>query len=102
MSDEELDKNNTHTSEFDNIIFPMVKRVFAKTMADNLFFASDEEINAVKNKIKIENRENKISSILEDKKYVEKKLEDDPEYQKLKKKGSSTIKCPIRNTFLYR
>ena len=57
---------------YDNIIFPTIIKVSAKTIANELIFATKEEIKEIEDKVKIENRNNKIDSIVEGKKYVEK------------------------------
>jgi hypothetical protein len=74
-------------------------KIAAKTISNDLIFASKEEIDQVKNKVLSENRDGKIESIIEDKPFVEKKLEDDEEYQKLIKKGVSPLPMPKGELF---
>lgn len=90
---------NEEISDFPNLLFPVVKKVFAKTLGGDLGFASKEEINEVKNRIQIDNRDGKIDAVLEDKEFVEKKLEDDEEYKKLMKKGVTPISAPTVSLF---
>ena len=86
------------TSEFPTLL-PIAMKVAAKTIANDLIFASKEEIEEVKNRIQSENRDGKIESIIEDKEFVEKKLEDDPEYKELIKKGVTPMSTPTGNLF---
>lgn len=80
---------------WENIFFPVVIKVAAKTISQDLFFASQEEIEKVKNKVKIENRNDRIDSVIEGKEYIEKKLEEDEEYKKLmRKKGVTPMSSP--------
>jgi hypothetical protein len=46
---------------------------------------SDEELNEIKNRIKSENRDLKIDSIITGDAFEEKKIDDDPEYKELSK-----------------
>ena len=86
--------DNSKNLSYDNIIFPTIIKVSTKTIANELIFATKEEIKEIEDKVKIENRNNKIDSIVEGKKYVEKKIEDDKEYKKLMKKGVTPMKKP--------
>lgn len=86
--------NNQEENTFDNILFPTIIKVAARTISQDLIFASKEEIKEIEYKIKIENRSNKIDSIVEGKDYDEKKLEDDEEYKKLMKKGVTPMSAP--------
>ena len=45
-------------------------------------------------KVKIENRNDRIDSVIEGKEYIEKKLEEDEEYKKLMRKGVTPISSP--------
>jgi len=85
--------------DFSNLLFPVVKKVFAKTLAGDLVFASKEEVDKVKNRIKVDNRNGKIDAVLEDKEFVEKKIEDDEEYKKLMKKDVTPISAPTGQLF---
>lgn len=90
---------NEESSDFPNLLFPVVKKVFAKTLGGDLGFASKEEIDEVKNRIQVDNRDGKIDAVLEDKEFVEKKLEDDEEYKKLMKKGVKPMSAPTGQLF---
>jgi len=85
---------------YENIIFPIVMKVCARTIAMDLCSASKEEIKEVEDKIKIENRNNKIDSVVEGKDYIEKKLEEDEEYKKLMRKGVTPMSSPS-GTLMY-
>lgn len=77
------------SSNFESVIFPLVKRVNATTLG---YGPSKEELENVSNRVKSENRDRKIKSLLNGSKYTEKKLEDDPEYKELSKKGLIDVK----------
>ena len=67
------------SSDFPSLL-PIVMRVAAKTISQDIGgFASKEEIDSVKNRITQENRDGKIESIIDDKPFTEKKLEEDQE-----------------------
>jgi len=89
--------------DFDNISFPMVRRVSAKTLSQELGFYSEEEIEEemmlVKSRINSENRDRKIGSILEGTEYVEKRLEDNPEYKELVSRGIKPLSAPTGHIF---
>lgn len=88
-------------SEFDNILFPVVKRIAARQIGLDLSgFATQDEINEVKSRVTRDNRDGKIESILDDKPFTEQKLEDDPEYKDLMKKGTQPLPGPTP-TLLY-
>jgi hypothetical protein len=86
--------------EFDKLIFPMAKRVFAKTLSSDIGgFASKEEITELKSEILKEQRESKIESIIEDKEYKEQKMEDDPRYKELMSRGVKPMSAPKGELF---
>ena len=87
----------TKTEEF--TLLPIAMKVAAKTIAMDLCFASQEEINEVKSKVQSENRDGKIEAIIEGGEFTEKKLEDDEEYKKLMKKGVTPMPAPSSNLF---
>ena len=87
----------TKTEEFP--LLPIAMKVAAKTIAMDLCFASQEEINEVKSKVQSENRDGKIEAIIEDGEFTEKKLEDDEDYKKLMKKGVTPMPAPSSNLF---
>ncbi len=58
-----------------------------------------KEIDEVKNKVQSENRDGKIEAIIEGGEFVEKKLEDDEEYQQLMKKGVTPLSAPTGQLF---
>lgn len=80
---------STTASSIDSIKLPLAKRVMARTVA---LGASEEEMNSVKSRVKSENRDGKIESLIKGEKYTEKKLEDDEEYKELSKKGLIEVK----------
>ena len=69
-------------------ILPLVKRVFAKTLANNLVPVTPlgnmrkEEIDKIKSEVISENRDRKIKSILEGDEFTEMKVEDHPDFIK--------------------
>ena len=79
---------------YHNISFPTVRRVFAKTLSQELSFYSEEEMQHVKSRIFSENRDRKIDSLLEGKEYVELRLEDDAEYKELVSRGVQPMTKP--------
>lgn len=91
--------NESNSEEKFPTLLPIAMQVAAKTIYNDLTFASEEEINEVKKKIQSENRDGKIQSITEDIEYVEKKLEDDQEYKDLMKKGVSPLSAPSGTLF---
>ena len=63
-------------SEFDGILLPIAKRVFAKTISSEIGgFATKEEIDEVKSRVIRENRDGKLGSILDDKPFTETKIQ---------------------------
>ena len=62
-------------------------------------FASKEEIDSVKSRIAQENRNGKIESIVDDKPFTEKKLEEDQEYRDLMKRGVTPMSSPSGQLF---
>lgn len=85
----------TQSSNFEyNLVFPTALNIAAKTISADLLGASEDEVNKVKNKVKSENREGKITSIIEGTNYTEKKLEDDKDYQELMSKGVAPMSKP--------
>jgi DNA-binding TFAR19-related protein (PDSD5 family) len=83
----------------ENSILPMVMRVAAKTLSSDLHFATKEEIEEVEKRIISENRDGKIESIIDDKEFKEKRLEDDEEYKKLMNKGVKPMSAPTGQLF---
>ena len=63
------------TNDFPSLL-PLAMKVAAKTIATDLIFASQEEIDGVKKKVQSENRDGKIQAVIEGGEYVEKKSED--------------------------
>lgn len=96
-------EENTLATESTSIEFPsllpMAMKVAAKTISQDLIFASKEEIDAVKSRVQSENRDSKIEAIIEGGEFIEKKLEDDEEYQKLSKKGVTPLSAPLGQLF---
>ena len=87
------------TSEFPSLL-PIAMRVAAKTIGPDIGgFASKEEIDSVKNRITQENRDGKIESIIDDKLFTEKKLEEDQEYKDLMKRSVTPMSGPSGKLF---
>ena len=59
---------------FDKVEFPFIK---------NIATQNSDKISEIKSRVFKENRENKINSLLKNKSYKEKKIEDDDEYKKV-------------------
>lgn len=91
-------EENTEVSEFPSLL-PIAMKVAAKKISMDLFFASQEEINEVKSKFQSENRDGKIDAIIEGGEFTEKKLEDDPQYKELMKKGVTPLSMPTGQLF---
>jgi hypothetical protein len=90
----------TNSQSQDNqSILPVAMKIAAKKISNDLIFAPKEEIDAVKSRVKSENRNGKIDSIIEGVEFVEKKLEDDPEYKELMKRGVTPMSVPSGNLF---
>lgn len=86
-------------SEFPSLL-PIAMRVAARTIGQDIGgFASKEEIDSVKNRITQENRDGKIESIIDDKPFTEKKLEEDDEYKELMRKGVTPMSAPSGSLF---
>jgi len=82
-----------------NQILPIAMKVASKTISNDLIFASQEEIDQVKNRVQSENRDGKIEAIVEGGEFIEKKLEDDEEYKNLMKKGVTPLSAPLGQLF---
>lgn len=86
-------------SEFPSLL-PIAMRVAARTIGQDIGgFASKEEIDSVKNRITQEKRDGKIESIIDDKPFTEKKLEEDQEYKDLMKRGVTPMSGPSGQLF---
>lgn len=94
----EILRESTQASEFPTLL-PLAMRVAARTISNDLIFASKEEIDEVRKKVQSENRDGKIDAIIEGGEFVEKKLEDDEEYKELMKKGVTPMSAPSGNLF---
>ena len=88
----------TKSEEFPSLL-PIAMKVAARTISNDLIFASKEEIDLVKSKVQSENRDGKIEAIIEGGEFTEKKLEDDEEYKELQKKGVSPMSSPSGTLF---
>lgn len=71
-------------STFDSISFPIVRGVFAGNVPK-------DKVKEIESRIKVENRDGKIESVLDNKDFEENKLEDDPEYKKLLSENSGLL-----------
>ncbi len=99
MQSNQSSEENIPTSEFPTLL-PIAMKIAAKTIGSEIGgFASREEIDAVKSRIKQENRDGKLDSILDDKPFAEKKLEEDEEYKDLMKKGVTPMSSPSNRIF---
>lgn len=103
--DTQLEENQSNkileeskTEDFPSIL-PTAMKVAARSMSNDLIFASQEEIDEVKKKVQSENREGKIEAIIEGGEFTEKKLEDDEEYKELMKKGVQPLSAPTGQLF---
>ena len=88
----------TTSPEFPSLL-PIAMKVAARTISNDLIFASKEEIDDVKSRIQSENRDGKIEAIVEGGEFTEKKLEDDEEYKELMKKGVTPMSAPSGTLF---
>ena len=86
-------------SEFSDITFPFIKNVVKSTLSEELIFGDKEKMENIEKRIEIENRNNKIDSVLKNKKYVEKDYKKDSEWIKESKKGIQPISGPSGNLF---
>lgn len=73
-------------------MLPKAKRVYAQTYRQ-------DEIEEIQKRIFIENRDRKISSILNNEDYVEIKLQDDPEYKKITHIEVKPLPKPLLQTY---
>jgi hypothetical protein len=97
QSNQILEENTSATEKTSGdfpTLFPLAMQVAAKSISNDLIFASQEEIDQVKKKVQSENRDGKIEAIIEGGEFVEKKLEDDEEYKELMKKGVTPMSAP--------
>ncbi len=85
--------SNTTTEDFPTLL-PIAMKVSAKTIGTDLVTVapigggnSGPEMESIRQDVKIENRDRKIESIVEDKEFEEMKVEDHPDY--IKPKGPS-------------
>ena len=88
----------TKSEDFSSLL-PIAMKVAARTISNDLIFASKEEIDEVKKKVQSENRDGKIEAIIEGGEFTEKKLEDDEEYKELMKKGVTPMSGPSGTLF---
>jgi hypothetical protein len=88
----------TKSEEFPSLL-PIAMKVAARTISNDLIFASKDEIDEVKKKVQSENRDGKIEAIIEGGEFTEKKLEDDEEYKELMKKGVTPMSGPSGTLF---
>ena len=91
-------EENAEATEFPSLL-PTAMKLATKTIAMDLCFASEEEINKVKSRVQSENRDGKIDAVVEGSEFTEKKLEDDPEYKDLMKKGVTPLSMPTGQLF---
>lgn len=90
---------DSDNSDFPSLL-PIAMGVAARTIGQDIVgFASKEEIDSVKNRITQENRDGKIESIINDKPFSEKKLEEDDEYKELMRKGVTPMSAPSGSLF---
>jgi hypothetical protein len=94
-----LAENQSNQTEDFPSLLPIAMKVASKTISNDLIFASQEEIDQVKNRVQSENRDGKIEAIVEGGEFIEKKLEDDEEYKNLMKKGVTPLSAPLGQLF---
>ena len=89
-SKNETTLSNTTTENFSTLL-PMAMKVSAQTIGTDLVTVapigggnSGPEMESIRQDVKIENRDRKIESIVEDKEFEEMKVEDHPDYIKPK------------------
>ena len=89
-SKNETTLSNTTTEDFQTLL-PIAMKVSAQTIGTDLVSVapigggnSGPEMESIRQDIKIENRDRKIESIVEDKEFEEMKVEDHPDYIKPK------------------
>ena len=92
-SKKETTLSNTTTEDFQTLL-PIAMKVSAQTIGTDLVSVapigggnSGPEMESIRQDVKIENRDRKIESIVEDKEFEEMKVEDHPDY--IKPKGPS-------------
>lgn len=85
--------------EYKSILLPIAMKVAAKTISQDLVSYSEEEMKELKNDILSDNRDSKIESIVEEKEYIEKKLEDDYRYKELISRGVKPLHSPSGQLF---
>ena len=92
-SKNETTLSNTTTEDFQTLL-PIAMKVSAQTIGTDLVSVapigggnSGPEMESIRQDVKIENRDRKIESIVEDKEFEEMKVEDHPDY--IKPKGPS-------------
>jgi hypothetical protein len=88
----------TTSPDFPSLL-PTAMKIAARTISNDLIFASKEEIDAVKSRVQSDNRDGKIEAIVEGGEFTEKKLEDDEEYKELMKKGVTPLSAPSGTLF---
>jgi len=86
-SNNETTLSNTTTEEFPTLL-PIAKQIFAKTVGLDIVPVmpigggnSGPEMESIRQDVKIENRDRKIESIVDDKEFEEMKVEDHPDYK---------------------
>jgi hypothetical protein len=89
-SKNETTLSNTTTEDFQTLL-PIAMKVSAQTIGTDLVSVapigggnSGPEMKSIRQDVKIENRDRKIESIVEDKEFEEMKVEDHPDYIKPK------------------
>ena len=82
---------NTPAETNDITLLPIAKQMIAKTIGLDLVQVqpigggnSSTELEKIRNEIKVENRDRKVESIIDDKEFEEMKVEDHPDYKKPK------------------
>ena len=89
---------NTSAETNDISLLPIAKKLAAQTIGLDLVTVqplgggnSGAELEKIRNEIKVENRDRKVESIIDDKEFEEMKVEDHPDYKK--------PKCPSGELF---
>ncbi len=89
-------------------LLPMASKVAAKTIGLDIVPVSpmggcipEEELEKIKNRLKVENRQGKIDSVINNEEFIEKELEGDKEYKELNEKYPGTISSLLYMDYKY-
>ena len=94
----QLNNEITENSEFPSLL-PIAMKVASKTISQDLVFGDRGKMKEIETRIEEENRVGKIDSVVDDKEYVKKRKEDDPEWIKENTKSVTPLSAPSGNLF---